>query len=329
MTRIAILNDYQGVALTTADWTVLPPGTETHVFREALPADESVQVEMLAPFDIICLMRERTAMPASLLRRLPNLKLIVTTGMGNRVVDTNAARDLGIPVCGTGGGGGGGGGNSTGELLWGLIIGLARNIPAEHQAIREGGWQVRVGEHIGGRTLGVLGLGELGSHAARIARAFDMNVIAWSPNLTAERAREGGAELVSREELFSRADFLSIHMVLSDRSRGMVTAADIARMKPTAYLVNTSRGPIVDQDALVRALQEKRIAGAALDVFDPEPLPVGHPLRTLDNVVLTPHIGFVTKHSYHGMFRDTVEDIQAFLRGEPIRVINAQPGVPD
>lgn len=318
MTKIAILNDYQGAALQSADWTVLPPEAEIEVFREALPEDETRRAAALQPFEVICLMRERTAFPASLLERLPNLKLLNTTAMGNRQIDMARARELGITVCGTRGAG-----NGTAELTWGLIIGLARNIYQEGAAMRRGAWQETVGSDLIGHTLGLLGLGNIGARVAKVARAFDMEVIAWSQNLTEERAREAGVQLVSKEELFRRSDYLSIHLVLGDRSRGIVQAEDLALMKPTAYLINTSRGPLVDEAALLETLRARRIAGAGLDVYDTEPLPADHPLLTLDNVLLTPHLGFVTKDAYARFYGDTVENVAAYMKGEPVRVLNA------
>jgi phosphoglycerate dehydrogenase-like enzyme len=316
--RIAILNDYQNAALASADWSVLPANAEITVFREALPEDEAARAAAIDDFEVVCLMRERTAFPRSLLERLPNLKLLNTTAMGNRTIDMAAARELGITVCGTRGAG-----NGTAELTWGLIIGLARHIPVEGAAMREGRWQTTVGDDLIGHTLGLLGLGNIGARVAKVAQAFGMEVIAWSQNLTAERAAEAGARLVSREQLFAEADYLSIHLVLGDRSRGLVTAADLARMKPTAYLINTSRGPIVDESALLDALRSHRFAGAGLDVYDVEPLPASHPLLSLDNVILTPHLGFVTKDAYARFYGDTVENVAAFLKGEPVRVLNA------
>jgi phosphoglycerate dehydrogenase-like enzyme len=317
VTRLAILNDYQDAALSSADWTVLQPGVEITVFHEALPEDEVERAAALQPFDVICMMRERTPMPRSLLERLPNLKLLTTTAMVNRRTDMAAARELGITVCGSGGAG-----NGTAELTWGLIIGLARHINTEHQNMRDGRWQLTLGDDLIGHTLGLLGLGNIGARVAKVGLAFGMDVIAWSQNLTEERAREAGARLVSREELFAQADYLSIHVVLSDRSRGLVGAADLARMKPTAYLVNTSRGPIVQEDALLDALRNRRITGAGLDVYDVEPLPRDHPLLALDNVLLTPHLGFVTRDAYARFYGDTVENVAAFLKGQPIRVLN-------
>jgi phosphoglycerate dehydrogenase-like enzyme len=317
VTRLAILNDYQDAALSSADWKSLPSDVEITIFRDALPEDEAERAAALQPFDVICMMRERTPMPRSLLERLPNLKLLTTTAMVNRQTDMAAAKELGITVCGTGGAG-----NGTAEITWGLIIGLARHISVEHQNMRGGRWQLTLGDDLIGHTLGLLGLGNIGSRVAKVGLAFGMDVIAWSQNLTEERAREAGVRLVSREELFAQADYLSIHVVLGDRSRGLVGADDLARMKPTAYLINTSRGPIVQEPPLVEALQQGRIAGAGLDTYDVEPLPRDHPLLALDNVLLTPHLGFVTRDAYAKFYGDTVEDVDAFLKGEPIRVIN-------
>ena len=317
MTRLAILNDYQDAARSTADWTTLPRDVEITVFHEALPEDEAQRAAALQPFDVICMMRERTPMPRSLLERLPNLKLLTTTAMVNRQTDMAAARELGITVCGSGGAG-----NGTAELTWGLIIGLARHISAEHQNMKDGRWQLTLGDDLIGHTLGLLGLGNIGARVAKVGQAFGMEVIAWSQNLTEERALEAGVRLVSREELFAQADYLSIHLVLGDRSRGLVGAEDLARMKPTAYFINTSRGPIVQEAALVAALREHRIAGAGIDTYDVEPLPKDHPLLALDNVLLTPHLGFVTRDAYARFYGDTVENVAAFLKGEPIRVIN-------
>jgi phosphoglycerate dehydrogenase-like enzyme len=237
--------------------------------------------------------------------------------MGNRTTDMAAAKELGITVCGTGGAG-----NGTAELTWGLLIGLARHIQPEHEAMHDGRWQLTLGDDLIGHTLGLLGLGNIGARVARVGLAFGMDVIAWSQNLTAEKAAAAGARLVTRQELFEQADYLSIHLVLGDRTRGLVTAADLARMKPSAYLANTSRGPIVDEAALLDALRNHRIAGAGLDVYDVEPLPADHPLLALDNVLLTPHLGFVTKDAYAKFYGDTVENVAAFLKGQPIRVLN-------
>jgi phosphoglycerate dehydrogenase-like enzyme len=253
-------------------------------------------------------MRERTPFPRERLERLPNLKLLVTTGMGNAAIDMEAARELGITVAGTGGTP-----THTAELTWALILALARHIPAEDRAVREGGWQHTVGLELAGRTLGVIGLGRLGSQVARIGEAFGMEVIAWSQNMDTP---------LTKKELLQRSDIVTIHVRLSERTRGLIGAAELALMKPTAYLVNTSRGPIVDEAALLDALQQGRIAGAGLDVYDIEPLPPDHPLRSAPNTVLTPHVGYVTDASYRVFYSDAVEDIAAWLRGDPVRVIN-------
>ena len=316
--RVAVLDDYQQVARDCADWDSLP--AEVEVFTEHI-ADVDELVRRLANFEVIAAMRERTAFPRAVLERLPNLRLLVTTGMRNASIDTGAARELGIVVSGTGSGSSGWG--ATVELAWGLVFALARDIPAADRGIREGGWQTTVGVELAGRTLGVLGLGRLGSHMAGVGRAFGMDVIAWSPNLTDERAADGGARRVARRELFATSDVLSVHMVLGKRSRGLVSAEDLALMKPTAYLINTSRGPIVDETALREALRAGRIAGAGIDVYGTEPLPADDPWRDTPRTVLTPHLGYVTRGTYQAFFRETVEDVAAFLRGEPIRVLNA------
>lgn len=311
--RIAILDDYQNVALGFADWDTL--NAEIEVFTEPL-ADADAVAERLAGFDVIVAMRERTRFPAELLARLTTLKLLVSTGRRNAAIDVAAATELGIVVSATGYVA-----HPTAEHTWALILAAARNLPAEARSVREGGWQVGVGTDLHGRTLGLLGLGRLGSKVARVGQAFGMETIAWSQNLTAERASEHGVTAVSKDELFARSDVLSIHLVLSDRTSGLVGAAELAAMKPTATLVNTSRGPIVDETALLDVLRREQIGGAAIDVFDIEPLPVDHPLRTLDNALLTPHLGYVTRESYQVFYRDAVEDIAAYQTGEPIRVI--------
>jgi phosphoglycerate dehydrogenase-like enzyme len=314
MTRVAILDDYQDAARDFGDWESLD--AEVVVFHDHLAGDDDV-VERLLPFDVVMAMRERTPFPRERLERLPNLKLLVTTGMGNAAIDTGAARELGITVAGTGGTP-----THTAELTWGLILALARHIPAEDRAIREGGWQHTVGLELAGLTLGVIGLGRLGSQVARIGRAFGMNVIGWSHNLDPDHARGLDVEPVTKEELLRRSDVVTIHVRLGDRSRGMIGAAELAQMKPTALLINTSRGPIVDDAALVDALHAGAIAGAGLDVYDIEPLPRDDPLRSAPNTVLTPHVGYVTGASYTAFYGDAVEDVAAFLRGDPIRVIN-------
>jgi phosphoglycerate dehydrogenase-like enzyme len=305
--NVAVLDDYQGVALELADWTPVEQRASVTVFRDHL-FDEDALVERLVPFEVICVMRERTPLPRRILERLPKLKLICSTGERNASIDGKAAGELGITIAHTRYVS-----NSTIELTWALILSLARQITAEANSVRHGGWQVAVGEDLQGKVLGVLGLGRIGTRVALIARAFDMEVIAWSANLTPERAADAGAKLVSKAELFRSADFLTIHLVLSERTRGLVGASELAAMKRSAYLINTSRGPIVDETALVPALLERRIAGAALDTFDIEPLRADHPFRILDNVLATPHIGYVTRAQYELFFRDTVKNIETWL----------------
>ena len=316
--RIAILDDYQDVALKYADWASLR--ADVKVFRSAFP-DANAVVSELADFDVLVAMRERTRFPAEVLARLPRLKLLVTTAPANAAIDVAAARARGVVVSGTGSPDVA----ATSELTWALILAVVRHLPAEMQHVRAGGWQLSVGTRLEGRTLGLLGLGKLGSRVARVGQAFGMETIAWSANLTAAQAARHGVTAVSKQELFARSDVLSVHLILSDRSRGLIGAAELAAMKPTAVLVNTSRGPIVDEHALVRALQERRIGGAGLDVFDVEPLPQGHPLRTLDNVVVTPHIGYVSDGNYRVFYQEAVEDIAAFVAGNPIRIVEPWP----
>jgi len=313
MARVALLDDYQGVALRMADWKSLPAGTDVVAFPDHL-ADESALAARLADFDIVMAMRERTPFTRSLFERLPKLRLLITAGMRNASIDMKAAAERGVLVCGTSGLP-----YPTAELAWGLILGLMRRIPAEDRATREGRWQVSLGLGLNGKTLGVLGLGTLGSRVARVGRAFEMTVLAWSQNLTAARAEEVGATLVAKDELLARSDIVSIHLVLSERTRGLVGARELGLMKRTAYLVNTSRGPIVDEAALVRALREGTIAGAGLDVFEPEPLPADHPFRSRPNIVVTPHLGYVTEETYRVFYGHALEDVQAFLRGAPVR----------
>jgi len=317
LVRIAVLDDYQGVALSVGGWERLPADAEVESFRDHLK-DEDALAQRLRPFDVIVAMRERTPFPRSLLSRLPNLKLLVTTGMRNASFDMDAARELGIVVCGTRGLP-----TPTAELTWGLIIGLMRHIAEEDRATREGRWQTTVGLTLAGKTLGVVGLGNLGSQVAKVGVAFGMEVTAWSQNLTPERAAEVGARHVSKDELFATADVVTVHLVLSERTRGLVGQRELSLMKPTAFLVNTSRGPIVDEAALVAALREKRIAGAGLDVFDEEPLPKDHPLLSLPNTLITPHLGYVTFETYERFYGDAVEDILGFLQGAPVRVVQA------
>ncbi|MGA7863605.1 MAG: D-2-hydroxyacid dehydrogenase family protein [Stellaceae bacterium] len=313
--RLSILDDYQGVALDMADWAPLQGRVEIVVERKPF-ADEDEAARSLANSEIVAAMRERTPFPRSLVERLPNLKLLNTTGMRNAAFDLAALRDRGVVVCGTQGGG-----LDTAELTWGLILGAARRIAEDHRSMREGLWQTRIGNRLEGKTLGVLGLGRLGSAVARVGLAFDMKVIAWSPNLTAERAAAVGVERVDKETLLRQSDVLSVHMVLSPRSRGLVGRHDIALMKTTAILVNTSRGPIVEAYAVIEALEAGRLGYAAFDVYDREPLPADHPLRRTPNVLLTPHIGYVTEENYRSSYPQIVENIVAFLDGHPVRVI--------
>jgi phosphoglycerate dehydrogenase-like enzyme len=317
--RLSILDDYQGVALDMADWSpVRARGVEIAVGRFPFADAEDV-VRSLADSEIVCAMRERTAFPKSIVDRLPKLKLLITTGMRNASFDMAALRDRGVTVCGTGGPGGGN--EDTAELAWGLILGATRRIAEDHAFMRQGGWQTRIGHRVAGKTLGLLGLGRLGSGVARVGLAFGMKAIAWSQNLTAEKAAAQGVERVEKDELFRRSDILSVHLVLSDRSRGLVGAREIGLMKPSAILVNTSRGPICDTAAVIDALKSGRLAYAGFDVYDQEPLPIDHPLRTTPNVILTPHIGYVTDENYRSSYPQIVENVLGFLDGKPVRVI--------
>ena len=313
--RVAVLDDYQRVAEGLADWKSLGPNVSVEFFHDHHKKEDDL-ADRLQAFEILAIMRERTPFPRSLIEKLPNLKLLVTTGKRNASVDMAACKERGITVCGTAGSEG-----STIELAWGLILSVVRGIPREDRALREGRWQIKVGMELRGKTLGVLGLGRLGSQVAQIGGAFGMNVIAWSQNLTAERAKSAGAELVTKNELFERSDVITIHLVLSDRTRKLVGREELARMKKTAYLVNTSRGPIVDESALIAALESGQIAGAGIDVYYVEPLPPDDPIMQAPNTVLTPHIGYVADASYATFYRETVEDIAAWLAGKPIRVI--------
>jgi phosphoglycerate dehydrogenase-like enzyme len=308
--RIAVLDDYQNVALSLADWSALGERAAVTVFNDHL-ADADAIVERLKPFDVVCVMRERTPMTRAIIERLPKLRLIASTGMRNASIDPEAAEERGVEVVHTGYGA-----TPTVELTWALILASARNIVAENASLRSGGWQQTVGDDMAGRTLGLLGLGRIGGAVAKVGVAFGMRVIAWSQNLTKERAAEVGATLVSKDELFRETDVLSIHLVLSQRTRDLVGAADLKLMKPTARLINTSRGPIVVEADLIAALRDNKIAGAAVDVFDTEPLPPGHPLRTLPNVLATPHIGYVSRGLYERFYRDTVENIARWLAAQ-------------
>ncbi len=315
MVAIAILDDYQNVAFSFADWSRLKAAHQVKVFNHAFESQEAARQE-LQGFDVVCCMRERTPFPKALIDALPNLKLIVTAGMRNAAIDMEAAAQRGVKVCGTDSGG-----HATAELTMGLIVALARNLHIEFANMREGRWQTTVGRDLRGRTLGVVGLGRLGGHVARMAQAFGMKTIAWSPNLTDERAREHGAERVAKDVLFREADVITVHMVLSPRSRGIVSAEDLALMKPTAFFVNTSRAPLVDNAALSAALSAGRIAGAALDVYEVEPVPAAEALRREPRAVLTPHIGYVTEETYQLFYPGMVEAIESWLDGKPVRVI--------
>jgi phosphoglycerate dehydrogenase-like enzyme len=307
--RIAVLDDYQRVALSLADWSVLDTRATVTVFNDHLEDSDAV-VERLKPFDIVCVMRERTPMTRTVIERLPKLRLIASTATRNASIDLKAAEERGVLVVHTGYASA-----PTIELTWALILGSARNLVAENTSLRGGGWQQSVGDDMAGRTLGVLGLGNIGGAVAQIGNAFGMKVIAWSQNLTSKRAADAGAALVTKDELFQEADVVSIHLVLSGRTRGLVGAAELALMKPTARLINTSRGPIVVEADLVAALKTKKIAGAAIDVFDQEPLPLEHPFRSLPNMLATPHIGYVSRALYERFYGDTVENISRWLDG--------------
>ena len=314
--KLAILDDYQGTAKYLGDWSSLPPGTNVQFFQDHI-ANEDKLVERLKDFDMVMGMRERTPFTRSILSRLPKLRLLMTTGLRNASFDMEAASDMGIPVCGASGAGEG-----PTELTWGLILSLLRHIHEEDKRSREGSWGTTVGVGLKGKTLGLIGLGHIGSLVAKVGKAFDMNIIAWSQNMTAERAKECDATLVDKETLFRESDVVSVHLVLSDRSRGLVGAAELELMKSTAFLVNISRGPIVDEKALIDVLERKGIAGAALDTFDVEPLPLNHPLFKTPNTLICPHLGYVTEEGYRAFYAGVIENVRAFLSGEPIRVIN-------
>jgi phosphoglycerate dehydrogenase-like enzyme len=318
MTKLAILDDYQRVARSFSDWSAVDQRCAVTVFDQNIAGMDVA--ETLGDFDIICAMRERLAFPRALFGRLPKLRLLVTTGARNRSIDLAAATDYRVLVCGTGGEYSL---HTTAELAWTLILAAMRHLPREERNMRSGGWQTTVGRGLHGKTLGIIGLGRIGARLAAFGNAFGMKVLAWSQNLTAEDAQAKGAERVEKEELLSRSDVISLHLVLSDRTRGIVGANEIGLMKPGALLVNTSRGPLVDETALIRALQEKRIA-AGLDVYDEEPLPAAHPLRSCDNAVLTPHLGYVSQEVYEVFYKDTVEDVLAFLDGKPVRMLNPE-----
>jgi phosphoglycerate dehydrogenase-like enzyme len=322
MIKIAILDDYADVALKSADWSKLKGKAEISVFNQHLSHDEAVSA--LRPFDVLCTVRERMSLLRSLFERLPNLRLVTIVGMSLPNLDMTAATDHGVIVCHSNFANPifAGIANATPELTWGLLIATVRHMSVEDRRMRSGGWQSTVGTILAGRTLGLLGLGRIGKRMAAYGRAFEMNVIAWSQNLTDETAVTVGARRVAKDELFRLSDVLSIHVVLSERTRGLVTARDLGLMKPSSYLINTSRGPIVVESDLIAALRSGRIAGAGLDVFDIEPPPVDHPFRSMDNVTISPHLGYVTHETLRAFYSDTLDALVAFADGKPIRVAN-------
>ena len=314
--RCAILDDYQNVALKLADWSKLKGDVEVKVFNEHLGGPADV-IAALKGFAIVVAMRERTPFPRAVIEALPELKLLITTGMRNASIDTEAAKARGVTVCGTGSFG-----SPTSAIAFGLMLELTRRIGYENARLHAGAkWQTTLGPDLEGLTLGVLGLGKLGGRSAQIGKAFGMKVIAWSQNLTAEKCAAAGVGYVGKDDLFRQSDFLTVHIVLSPRSRSLIGAPELALMKRSAFLINTSRGPIIDEAALIAALRENRIAGAGLDVFDVEPLPLQHPFRKMDNVVITPHLGYVSLQNYRAYFADVVDDIRGFLDGKPARVM--------
>lgn len=317
--KVVVLDDYQGVALSFADWSPVTAMATVDTVRRHLRDEELVA--RLKDADVVVAMRERTAFHADLLRQLPQLRLLVTTGPFNAAIDLDATAEQGVTVCGTGGYI-----EPTVELTWALILGLGRHLVQEAEDLRSGGWQASVGRDLSSRRLGIVGLGNIGSRVAKVALAFGMSVVSWSQNLTAERADGAGVELVDKDELFATSDVVTVHLVLSERTRGLVGPEELAAMKPSAVLVNTSRGPIVNQDALVEALRAGTIAGAGLDVFEEEPLPEGHPLRSMPNVLATPHLGYVTERTYRVFYEEIVEDIVAFAAGTPIRQVRQRQG---
>jgi phosphoglycerate dehydrogenase-like enzyme len=317
--RCAILDDYQSVALKMADWSKVMPDLDIQVFSEPMGTPEDV-ARALKGFAIVCAMRERTPFPRHLIEALPDLRLLITTGMVNRAIDLDAAKARNVMVCGTPSFG-----NPTTGIAWGLILELTRRIGYENARLKSGAlWQSVVGADVEGLTLGVIGLGKLALRVSEVGRAFRMKVVAWSQNITPERAQAAGVDYAaSKEDLLRQADIVSIHIPLTPKSRGLIGANELALMKPTALLVNTSRGPIVDEVALLAALRDQKIAGAGLDVYDVEPLPLAHPLRKLDNVVLTPHLGYASQQNYRAYFAGVVDDIRGFLDGKPVRVLTA------
>ncbi|SHN00495.1 D-2-hydroxyacid dehydrogenase family protein [Mucilaginibacter sp. OK098] len=307
--KIAVLDDYQAVAFTMTDWTVVKQHADVTVFNDHLVAEAEI-VTRLLPFEAVCMMRERTPLTRQILSQLPNLKLIISTGKRNASVDEKAVEELGITLKTTGYFGGG-----APELTWAMLMAIARNITVENANLRNGMWQTTIGTDLAGKTIGIIGLGNIGTKIAAYANAFDMNVIAWSENLTEEKTAAAGVKLVSKETLLKEADFVTIHLILSHRSRGIISQADLDLMKPTAYFINTSRGPLVDEKALINVLQQKKIAGAAVDVYDIEPLPTDHPFRKLDNILATPHVGYVTENTYRLFYGDTVTELLKWLNG--------------
>jgi phosphoglycerate dehydrogenase-like enzyme len=319
MVRAAILDDYQNVAMGFADWSPIAKDVEIKVFNKPFGSQDEA-IKALQGFAVVVGMRERTPFPRKVVEALPDLKLLITTGARNNSFDIKACAERGITVCGTGAAG-----SPTTGIAFGLMLELTRRIGFENARLKAGApWQTTIGRDLEGLTLGILGLGKLGQRSAGVGKAFGMKTIAWSQNLTEEKAKSSGVDYVSKDDLFRNADFVTIHLVLSDRSRGLVGAKELGLMKKSAYLINTSRGPIVDEKALIAVLQSKSIAGAGLDVFDTEPLPLDHPFRKMDNVVITPHLGYVSEQNYRKYFPDIVEDIRAWLDGKPVRVIEAK-----
>ena len=324
MPKVAILDDYARAALDVADWSPVQAKAEVTVFDRHLSEDEAV--EALQPFDVLCTVRERMALPRTLIERLPNLKLITIIGMSLPNLDLDAATDYGVRVAHVNYANPAfrGISNATPELAWGLMIATVRNLAEEHRRMREGGWQSTTGMILSGKTLGLVGLGRIGKRMAEYAKVFGMEIIAWSQNLTEQAAAEVGVRRVEKDELFARADVISVHLVLSDRTRGLIGERELGLMKPSAYLINTSRGPIVNEPALIESLKSKRIAGAGIDVYDAEPPAPDHPLRSLPNVTLSPHLGYVTRETLHAFYSDTIEAVAAWLDGAPVRIINRE-----
>ena len=319
MVRAAILDDYQNVAMAFADWSRIAKDVEIKVFNKPFGSQDEA-IKALQGFAVVVGMRERTPFPRKVVEALPDLKLLITTGARNNSFDIKACAERGVTVCGTGAAG-----SPTTGIAFGLMLELTRRIGFENARLKAGApWQTTIGRDLEGLTLGILGLGKLGQRSAAVGKAFGMKTITWSQNLTEEKAKAAGADYVSKDDLFRNADFVTIHLVLSDRSRGLVGAKELGLMKKSAYLINTSRGPIVDEKALIAVLNSKSIAGAGLDVFVIEPLPLDHPFRKMDNVVITPHLGYVSEQNYRKYFPDIVEDIRAWLDGKPVRVIEAK-----